>query len=256
MVVGVVAMSTSVSDGQLANTPLANVLPLPVSVALVRAVHPAKVYSPTPYDEVVTEMSPVQPWKAFAPSDVTEAGMVTEERFLASRNALGNTFFTVEGMVNDLLVEVLGYFTKVVPALSYKTPPVLLKYLLAEAALTPLRETISSKTSVPMDVTAAGMETMAKEKQPWKALSPMAVTWEGMVMPSKRRHPSNSLSPMAVKPVKYCSSVKHLTRSLPRKAPSSDITAAASASLNLPSPFLSQCDRHTASTSASLKAMK
>ena len=130
MVVGVVAMSTSVSDGQLANTPLANVLPLPVSVALVRAVHPAKVYSPTPYDEVVTEMSPVQPWKAFAPSDVTEAGMVTEERFLASRNALGNTFFTVEGMVNDLLVEVLGYFTKVVPALSYKTPPVLLKYLL------------------------------------------------------------------------------------------------------------------------------
>ena len=99
--IGVVAMSTSVSDGQLANTPLASVFPFPVSVALARAVHPAKVYSPTPYDEVVTEMSPVHPWKTFAPSDVTEAGMVTEERFLASRNALGNTFFTVEGMVND-----------------------------------------------------------------------------------------------------------------------------------------------------------
>ena len=63
---------------------------------------------------------------------------------------------------------------------------------------TPTAQSAASITSEPtsdIPCAAAGMETMAKEEQPWKALSPMAVTWEGMVMPSKRRHPSNSMLP-------------------------------------------------------------
>ena len=133
---------------------------------------------------IVTEVKPLQFWKALLPMEVTELGIVTEVNPLQKKKA-----------ASPMEVTELGIMV-------FRQPAISLFFAVSITALQlPLLSYVLFPDSTTMEV---------KPLQLLKALSPMEVTELGIVTEVKPRHPSKAHLPMEVTELPIVTEVKLL----------------------------------------------